>query len=59
MGLALDEPKDDDERLDVEGISLALGRELRLWLAGGRGVLVRYDEDLDRFFVRLSGPSCC
>lgn len=57
--MALDEPNAEDERIDVEGIPLALGRELRLWLNGGRAVLVRYDGDIDTFFVRLSGPACC
>jgi hypothetical protein len=56
--LALDEPKNDDQRVDHLGVPFVVGSELHLWLRLGRELHVAYTAGDDRFTVRMTGPSC-
>jgi hypothetical protein len=57
--LALDEPRDGDQQIEHDGIPFLLGRDLERWLRQGRQVVIRYDDELDTFLVRLSGVGRC
>ena len=59
MGLALDEPKDDDHRIEQDGVRFLVGRELTMWFAFGKSLYIDYDQWANGFPVYLSGASCC
>ena len=59
MGLALDEPKAGDQRIEQDGVPFLLGSDLNVWLSQGRSVVIRYDDDLDTFLVRLTWQGRC
>jgi len=65
MGMALDEPKVDDQKLDVAGIVFLVGPQEQPLVQEGQGLRVDFASSLfgERFFVEPLSPcgsgSCC
>lgn len=59
MGLALDEPGDSDERVEIGGVPFVIAPDVARHLPYGSGVMVDYDTDWERFSVRLAGVAGC
>lgn len=57
--MALDEPKEDDKRVEQDGLRFLIGKELDVWFALGRALYIDYDRWADGFPVYLSGARCC
>ena len=58
MGLALDEPKDEDYSEDVDGVTFLLDEELEDYL-GDRMVKVESHPIMGGLSVRLAGARAC
>ena len=60
MGLALDEPQDDDTKLDEHGVTFLVDPKVRDLVRASGDVRIVYHEHEDRFSVALGrGGSCC
>jgi len=60
MGLALDEPGNDDERHEHHGLTFLVDDEAKRLLDMYGGLLVDYDDQWGRFRVNLGrGEACC
>ena len=63
MGLALDEPKDTDERIERDGLLFLLGSDLSMWLRMGLFVKLDYHTAMSSFTLAMSRPGggggCC
>ena len=57
MGLALDEPRDDDHCYDIEGLKFLVGAHDSSYITGGNGVKVEYTKSFfgEGFFVSMLG----
>ncbi len=59
MGLALDEPRQDDERHEQGGVTFLIPREIRSWLRGGTELQVDFNRFWKQFTVSLGGGYSC
>ena len=64
MGLALDEPHDDDESFEIDGLSVVVGPRDSSYITGGQGVRVDYTTGFfgSGFWVARRGgyaTGCC
>ena len=59
MGLALDEPKKDDEEVWKDGVCFLLGQEIRGWLHANRQLNVEYNRIWRSFSVYIGGMRPC
>ena len=59
MGLALDEPRDGDEKSEQDGITFVVGHDLTRALPRGVVVNVEYHERWREFSVRVGGYASC
>jgi Fe-S cluster assembly iron-binding protein IscA len=61
MGLALDEPKEDDEKIEVEGFSFILASEVADIIRSYGNLFIDYKEHpwMKGFQLSLSGKGPC
>jgi hypothetical protein len=57
LGLALDEPKEDDQRIERGGVSFLVGSELSHWLKFRSPIVLDYDVANEGFKLGM-GASC-
>jgi hypothetical protein len=55
MGLALDEPQNDDESIEQSDVTFLIPREIQQWIASGVELHVDYNQYWQSFSVRLGG----
>lgn len=55
MGLALDEPKQDDEPHEAEGVTFLIPAEIKRWMSSGVDLHVDYNPYWSSFSVQLAG----
>jgi uncharacterized protein YneR len=55
MGLALDEPKADDEKHETDGMTFLIPAEIQRWMSSGVDLHVDYNQYWGSFSVRLGG----
>lgn len=57
MGLALDEPRDDDDQYEIDGLKFLVGAHDRSLIASGAGVNIEYTKSFfgEGFWVSLLG----
>jgi len=53
MGLALEEPKQDDETHEEQGVKFLIPTEIQRWLSSGVDLHVDYNQHWSSFSVRL------
>ena len=60
MGLALDEPDEDDETIEEDGVTFLLDRKVRDMVATAGDVRIVYFPDADQFSVGIGqAGGCC
>ena len=61
MGLALDEPDDDDETIEEDGVTFLIDRRVRDMVAISGDVRIAYFPDADQFSGGLGQKAggCC
>jgi Fe-S cluster assembly iron-binding protein IscA len=61
MGLALDEPKAHDEKIEVEGLSFIAARDVADLIRSAGSLSIDYVEGLFKkgFQLSLAGPHTC
>ena len=59
MGLALDEPSDDDETVQSEGLTFLLGKNIVSYLQPGENIRVDFDPHWRHLTVKTAWSSSC
>ena len=63
MGLALDEPRNDDQHYDIDGLKFLVGAGDSAYINGGAGVRIEYTKSFhgEGFWVSMQGSvsGCC
>ena len=57
--MALDEPRDDDRRIELGGVSFLVGSELSHWLKFRSPILLDYDALNEGFKIGMGRFGCC
>ncbi len=61
--MALDEPKETDEKIERDGVLFLLGSDLTMWLGLGLQVKLDYHQAMSTFTLAMSRPGgqggCC
>ena len=59
MGLALEEPKEGDDQMEIEGVPFIVGQDLARWLQSGHRIVLSYSKFQGAFRLSLSGLGGC
>lgn len=57
--MALDEPRDDDQRIERGGVSFLVGSELSHWLKFRSPIVLDYDVANEGFKLGMGGGGGC
>jgi len=53
--LALDEPRETDERVTVDGIPFVVDEDIRSFVPPGTPIRIHFDERWQSFYVAIAG----